>query len=500
MWNIVAFAATLRPSGQPGYLRIEAIVSEFEELHLPAASAAALRELGWTAGDPLARAAAPTAARGHNLVVVTPPAAAWAAPALAGWLGRLGPEAPGVALVPAAELDTWAGLARALTRGLGLRIEVARGAARATRRLRAREVDLLLTPPEIALLLAGASALKTESLAGILVARVEDMDAADTLAPLFADLPADAQRLLFTTREDRAADFAERMARKAVIANAGASVPSGGSTEPLRTAATAWHRRPAALAEILELLDPGSLVVWTADRSAHEAIARALPVGEPAVRVVTGDAPAAEVVVAFDPPTPSRLAQLRSAGSVVLLLPPGTEAWAARLGLPLRPLRLPGPLDEARNAAAARRRQVEQQISTADHAGAWAELGPLLERHDATAVAAALYELWSATPPRAEPAAPAAAPTSAPAASTSRVYVGIGKRDQATPADIVATLVKDLRVDKAQIGRIEVRESYTLVEVPAPDAERIAAALDGRTIRRRRVSARLDRGAARSRR
>ena len=39
--------------------------------------------------------------------------------------------------------------------------------------------------------------------------------------------------------------------------------------------------------------------------------------------------------------------------------------------------------------------------------------------------------------------------------------------------------------------------AFTLVEIPAQDAERVAAALNGVSIRRKRVSARVDRGAAR---
>ena len=38
---------------------------------------------------------------------------------------------------------------------------------------------------------------------------------------------------------------------------------------------------------------------------------------------------------------------------------------------------------------------------------------------------------------------------------------------------------------------------FALVEVPAQEAERVASALNGMTIRRKRVTARVDRGGAR---
>jgi ATP-dependent RNA helicase DeaD len=122
----------------------------------------------------------------------------------------------------------------------------------------------------------------------------------------------------------------------------------------------------------------------------------------------------------------------------------------------------------------------------------------LLERYDPASIAAALYELWLATPaaPGPAPAAPAPA-TPAPAtpasASTAKVWVGVGRNDGATPNDLVAVLTKEVRVPKDRIGRIEMRDAYMLVELPTADAERIADALSGREIRRKRVVAKLDR-------
>ena len=48
-------------------------------------------------------------------------------------------------------------------------------------------------------------------------------------------------------------------------------------------------------------------------------------------------------------------------------------------------------------------------------------------------------------------------------------------------------------VAKCDIGRVEVRETFSLVEVAAEQAARAARGLTGTTIRGRRVLARLDR-------
>jgi hypothetical protein len=44
------------------------------------------------------------------------------------------------------------------------------------------------------------------------------------------------------------------------------------------------------------------------------------------------------------------------------------------------------------------------------------------------------------------------------------------------------------------IGRIELREAYSLIEIPASVAEKVAGALNGVTVRRKRITARVDRG------
>ena len=74
------------------------------------------------------------------------------------------------------------------------------------------------------------------------------------------------------------------------------------------------------------------------------------------------------------------------------------------------------------------------------------------------------------------------------------MYVGVGKKDGATVNDLVAVLTKEVRIERGKIGRVELRDAFSLVEVPAQDAERVASALNGTTIRRRRVTARVDRG------
>jgi hypothetical protein len=241
---------------------------------------------------------------------------------------------------------------------------------------------------------------------------------------------------------------------------------------------------------VIELLDPTTLAVWTADRSQHDAIERAIAVGDPDIHLVTGDAPKVSLVIAFDPPTPERLRQLLSAGEVVLLAPPDTIPYLGRIAAPRRALRLPSLLDAVTTQAGARRAAIVRTLETAAPERALLTLAPLFERYDPAVVAAALYELWTA----AGSGMPAPVPD---IPATARVYVGVGKKDGATVNDLVAILTKDVRVERGKIGRVELRDGFALVEIPAQEAERVANALNGMTIRRKRVTARVDRGASR---
>ena len=464
-------------------------MSTSESLHLRPSVATSLERLGWSVDDAAVREAAPTAARGHNLVVITPPAPVYAVPALAGLVSRLGSGGHALLLAPASQLQEWGGQAGALAAESNLRIQVAHGTARAMRRLRGEGVDLLVTTPDTALALHRRSALGMDTMVGVFLAWPESWEDEAGLAPLMQDLPKDAQRIVVTADPARAGDLVERYARRALTLGAtDGSLPE--PTGPVRTVSVPWDRRASALADVVELLDPASLTVWTMDRGHHPQIARAIAVEDPDILVATGDAPKASLIVAFDPPSPARLRQLLSAGEVVLLAPPDTTRYLERIASPRRPFRLPGLLDAVTTAAGAKRAAIVRALETGPPERALLTLAPLFERYDPAAVAAALYDLWTAagtTVPAPVPDIPA----------TARVFVGVGKKDGATVNDLVAILTKDVRVERGKIGRVELRDAFALVEIPAQEAERVANALNGMTIRRKRVTARVDRGGAR---
>jgi len=80
-----------------------------------------------------------------------------------------------------------------------------------------------------------------------------------------------------------------------------------------------------------------------------------------------------------------------------------------------------------------------------------------------------------------------------------RIWIGAGRKDEITANDIVGLLTRELGVERSSIGRIELRDTFSLIEF-AGDAAGLADKIAGKSIRKRRLVARLDRGAGPPRR
>ena len=467
-------------------------MSGFDELQVAAPVGAALESLGWAASDALVREAAPSALRGHPIAVLAPPTARWLAPVLAPALGRIRPDSglQAVVIVPDALLSETAAAARRVAAPLGLRTVAAHGLGRTEARLRDGQAEVLVSAPRTLLALFRRSALRAETVLLTLLAWPELEPEADSLDVILPELPREAQRLLVSSRAETLDDLVERWARKALILGRPGDLPAS-SVGPVRVIVTPPSRRLQVLAGLVEVLDPASLAVWVADAEEAGRVRSAFAGGDLPVEVGAGSLGQASCVVAYDLPVREQLAHLLTlAREVVALVPPAAEAWFAGVAAPRRPLQLRGAVEEAAEGTARARAEVAARIE-AGAAGGLLAVSPLLERHDAAVVAGALWELWRS---RAGVTA-APGPSGQPVGSTmARIWASAGRKDGATPADFVAALTKEVGVDRTSIGRIELRETFSLIEVPAGEAERIAQALDGRTVRRRRLTAHVDRG------
>src|SRR6266566_3152805 len=154
----------------------------------------------------------------------------------------------------------------------------------------------------------------------------------------------------------------------------------------------------------------------------------------------------------------------------------------------LTPLVLPSPADRAQDRSAQLRAQIAARLRQGDVDAELAVLAPLFEEHAPAMVAAALLALSRQASAANEPAMPAEP------AGWSRLFVSIGRKDRASAKDLVGALIKEAGLQKGQIGKIDVRDTFSLVDVAPPVMDQAVQRLSGVAIRGRRVTARPDRG------
>ena len=86
------------------------------------------------------------------------------------------------------------------------------------------------------------------------------------------------------------------------------------------------------------------------------------------------------------------------------------------------------------------------------------------------------------------------APTGPAPVTWARLFVGIGSRDDVRPADLVGTLAGEAGIPGSSIGKIEIRDSFSIVEVQAHVADKVIGAVNGTTIKGRSARVDYDRG------
>ena len=443
---------------------------------------------GWDSANPAVKDVVPAVTRGNNLVVVVPPAPVYATPALAALIDRRVETGLDVlVVVPSVALREWAWLLAGVAADVAPPPLVALGVRQAERRLPQGAGVVVATGPT-ALALRERSLIVPDRVGAVLAAWPELWEDAEVLTVLLQDFPREVQRVVLTSNSTSVAPLVERHAWRAMTT--GIPLPFPEPAGNVRTVAVPWDRRVGALPLLSEQLNADSLAVWTADSSRHQEIREALSGSGADIRLCNHTVETASQVIAFDPPTPEQLGPLLEAGRLTILVPPGTERWVERITAERKPLVLSSLLDSADAELARRRRVIEKAVQEEPLDEGLMALGPVFEQHDPAAVASALYLLWTRIP---RPALARQTEQATAAAPKSRVWIGAGKRDEVGVSDLVGFLLKEVRLDRATIGRIELRDTFALVEVPAPEAERIAQNISGKTLRKRRLVAKVDR-------
>lgn len=395
-----------------------------------------------------------------------------------------------------------------LTEGRSVGLLAATSPARAARLIRIRPAQVLAGTPDTIVDLVRSAALKLDSVKGICIAWTDELIAqggAPALETLMAELPKDAARTIVTAELSPDVEaLVERYARRArrVVA-----APNE-TDQPIAVEylATSSNARLAALRRVLDALDPKSAVVFardeTSDREVRDMLRSLGYSGNDAsVRVELAAPPGTALTILFD--LPASRAELREAAAgaqrAIALIQPRqlSSLRALAAGGEVKPFALPESGDRARAAELRMREQIRDTLANGNFARELLALEPLLDEYDGIEIAAAVLQLLDRErSARAAVVGAAATPASTPSGAMARLFVNVGARDNIRPGDLVGAITNQGGLSSAQIGKVDVRESHSLVEVDASTTASVIDRLTGSMIRGRRAVVRLDEGRA----
>ena len=348
-----------------------------------------------------------------------------------------------------------------------LRAHAVTGLARTAALLKEGRVGVLVGAPADLGTLLSRSALKLDTLDTLVIAWPESF--AGELDTLLGEAP-EARRVILSWDPHGLTDFIERHARRAEIVG---DMPLDSVGKPsVRYAVVPAGRRTIAVRDVLDAVQSVRAYVWKGGDVAAPA--------EPP-----------DAVVATTLPTREEL-RLLSAIAQPLVVALASQVPYLKSIASLSSFALPSRADRAQARSAAVRTEISARLTQGDVDAELAVLAPLFEEHDPALVAGALLAI-SRQPSTAAMSHPPSA-VSQPEGGWVRVFVSVGRKDQASAKDLVGALIKEVGLQKGQIGKIDVRETFSLVEVSPDAADQAVRRLPGVSIRGRRVTARPDRG------
>jgi ATP-dependent RNA helicase DeaD len=408
-------------------------------------------------------------------------------------------EAATQLLVVTNDSEAAAGLAAhlAIVADRTLRLLAATDARRASRVQRIAPAHVVTGAPEVLAELVRSTVLKVDGIRVVVLAWVDDLGSAATraLETLMAELPKESMRMVLASAVTPAVEqLVERYARRARRPQ-----PFAAESAPpvsLSYVVTNASAKLVTLRAVLDAVDPDSAIVVarTVDSKAVvESSLRALGYGgdASAVRVEATPSGDAALVVLYDLPSSEDevRAVVRASGSARVIAVVGARQVSAlrRLaGGAVTPFTLPAAAERARTREARMRDELREVLHADQYARELQALEPLLAQYDGAEVAAAALRLLDA-----ERSKPRVAPEPVRAAMT-RLYVNVGEMDKVRPGDLVGAFTNEAGISRSELGRVEVRERHSTVEVATGVADAVVAKLNGVSIKGRRAMVKVD--------
>ena len=408
-------------------------------------------------------------------------------------------------LVVTADAENAASAAETIVRVAGdraIRVVAATASPRAARLLKSAPAHVVTGAPGELVALLQSSALKPESVRGVVFAWLDpilETPDAQPLETLLNELPKEGARVVLATETTPAIEaLIERYARRARRA---AESTTAAEATPLSAeyVATTEPSRLVTLRRLLDALDLPRAVLYARSETVRvqaAAIARSLGYPGDAVRIASeADASGTDPLVLVELPA-SREEMRTLAGSAgrriyALAQPSQLGSLRALLGGgggsgTLAPIALLDAAERARGRDAALRASLRDILVSGDVRREVLALEPLLSEFDGIEIAAAALRMLEQQRPVRS------ATTAAHAPPMQRLFVNLGEKDGVRAQELVTAVTTEAGIPGSQIGKVEVRDNHSLVEVAASVAALVADKLSGSVVRGRKVQARVD--------
>jgi len=415
------------------------------------------------------------------------------------------------------------------------------------------QADVVIATPQQVMEAVRTSGVKLEAVEAIVIDGASDIEALggwEQLETLFDNVPRTAQRVIVTAATTPAVqDLVDRRVKRAIKYPTQAASPDPHAQPEPTTGMVGYV--PVSERDkvdvVARLLGGGSdgdapplLVCRTEERAAQVAEAlslRGFMIGDPEddeadVIVVGTDeaaAGAAGTVISFDVPGDEASLRARHGGAdhtgFVLVQPRELQHLrdtAGRAALEARPAGITGDAPASTDELRRFRQEIRRALREEDIGAQMLVLEPLFEDFTAAEVAAAVAALLRKRAPAPAEGGPGTGASSsqsttssagvrttgsAPRESTAggapaafaRLFLSVGQRDGVRAGDLVGTIAGEAEIPGTAVGKIDIRDTFSIVEVPADVAQKVIDTVNGTTVKGRSVRVDYDRGGERAR-
>jgi ATP-dependent RNA helicase DeaD len=414
-------------------------------------------------------------------------------------------------LVLTADADAAAAISGAAVRlaaGRPVGIIAATSVNRTMRLLKTLPAQVVIGDPNTILELVRGSVLRLSGIRAVCFAWADailgEPNLQEAITTLLGDVPKDSARTIATTEVTPAVeDLIERYARRARRVTSAATADT--TPIPVEYLTTAESARSVNLRRLLDAMDLDNASVFVRGEASQQDAGNLLRslgyAGEKSpVRLSHGGGDPTTVILYDMPASREELTEAMGAKArrVIAMIQPRQLSSLRALagGGAVRPVSLPDAGQRQRGRDEALRSELRTVLERGTGTRTLFAIEPLLEEYDGVDIAAAALDLLEQE--RSRPRVIESVTHPAASEGFTRLFLSVGAKDGLRVGEVVATIGNDAGVQSTQLGKIDIRETHTIVEVAPAVATQVIDKLTGKSMAGRRIVVRPDQSSGES--